>query len=130
MGCGTWVLGGSEGDEVMKELLAQWATLEPGLCKHENWENYYVKTGAGWQVVHIGRTGAYASIVNVEGLARIQWVTQQAIIQRQWFLEIHYTPESGYEAIVIIPSRCRVTGYSDSNMAEALLDAYLEVLGE
>jgi hypothetical protein len=123
----------------VKELLAQWAILEPTLCKretrpnqdwHEEFENYYIKTGTGWQVVHIDCTGAYASIVNVEGLARIQWVTQQAIIQRQWFLEIHYTPESGYEAIVIIPSRCRATGYSNSNMAEALLDAYLEVLGE
>lgn len=98
----------------MQELLARWAEAEPSHCQLLS--GYYVVDA---RIVYLLRTDT----LEVDGLMRIQWAIQEAIAERGWYFELSYSPERGYETEVGMGN-----GYSDKNLAEAILAAYLQAL--
>lgn len=105
----------------MKELLEKWSQLEPHLCQlmpEYQLIDIRVSLIGGYTSHHVEDD----SFTNLD-LAWIQWAIQQAIVEKSYDLMTEYTPEYGYRAKVGI-----YTGYSDDNIAEALLTAYLKVL--
>lgn len=123
----------------IKGLLEKWSQLEPQLCKretrpnqdwHEEFEDIFVASKTGWQLVYIDGSGAYSTRIKEEGLARIQWAVQQAIIEKGWYFKLNnFLNDKGFAAKIISDiNKEEISLTISSNPTEALLAAYLKVL--
>lgn len=129
----------------MRDLLTEWAKLEPEKCKIEtrpNWdwreefEDFYIAEeagnkgepghGWGWRLVLTDKEPRAYHPWESEALMRIQWTVQAAIVERKWSFRTGYDSQYGfgYEAEIEAYGHtvCRSNG---ANLTEVLLATYL-----
>lgn len=131
----------------MRDLLTEWAKLEPDKCKietrptvdwQEEFEDFYIASeagnkgepghGWGWQLVLTDKEPRGYHPWESEALMRIAWAVRDAIIERQFDLSIDKRDKAMWHVFVDEGTH---QGWADNdNLAEALLEAYLEILEE
>lgn len=102
----------------MRELLKRWAELEPDRCHlKKNIDGFTINSGKWWDLLFTG------NLPSEDGLMKVQYAVQQAIIARGWLLDLDWDG-TRWEAWVN-------SGWADrspNSAAEALLSAYLDAI--
>lgn len=129
----------------MRDLLTEWAKLEPEKCKREtrpnvDWqeefEDFYIAQeagnkgdpgyGQGWQLILTDKEPRGYFPWQSAALMRVEWAVQTAIVERKFNLSIDKKEQGMWHVFI---NDGIYQGWADSdNLAEALLKAYLEVI--
>lgn len=122
----------------MRELLARWAAVEPGRCKHTATKNLITRDKDLEEIHLIDSAGRWRMVLSdalgldleEDDFMRIEWATQAAIIARGWAFTLTYDNESNlkYSAKVCIDKDNCINLGSEDGLTEALLATYLRTL--
>jgi len=108
----------------MRELLTQWAALEP--------DKHLISPISKDHAILVGNH-IWKNIINLDeptqlDLAWIQWAVQQAIVARGWYFHLAYLQYGKQYQAEAGPIRPSITYVRSDSLVEALLAAYLKAL--